>query len=116
MKAEELRAYCSEADVFLELFAARCESRGLHVTFAGNPMEIQSRRDMRHGHMRAASEDGPHFLGTRSAYWQRVCLKKLDRRRGPRRRWMAVARAAACRPEPESEDFLLRIIRKAVKP
>ena len=65
MKAEELRAYCSEADVFLELFAARCESRGLHVTFAGNPMEIQSRRNMRHGHMKAASEDGPHFLGTR---------------------------------------------------
>jgi hypothetical protein len=58
MKAEELRAHCTEADVFFELFAARCTSRGLNVTFAGNPMETQSRGGMRSGHnMMAASKD-----------------------------------------------------------
>lgn len=38
MPPEELRRYCSEADVFLEVFCARCAERGLPLHFGGNPM------------------------------------------------------------------------------
>jgi len=35
---EVLREYASEADVFLEIFLARCRERGLHVEYGGNPL------------------------------------------------------------------------------
>lgn len=35
---EEAREFCSEAEVFLELFAKRCQERGLRVRYGGNPM------------------------------------------------------------------------------
>ena len=38
---DDLRQYASEADVFLELFVARCRERGVHVAFGGNPMADQ---------------------------------------------------------------------------
>jgi hypothetical protein len=41
MPPEELRQYASEADVFLEIFLARCRERGMEARFAGNPMARQ---------------------------------------------------------------------------
>lgn len=37
MDAAALRCFCTEADIFLELFVARCRERGLPVSFGGNP-------------------------------------------------------------------------------
>lgn len=42
MEPERLREFCTEADVFLELFVSRCHARGLHVSFGGNPMAQQT--------------------------------------------------------------------------
>ena len=39
MPTEELLCYCSEADVFLEIFICRCRDRGLErIAFCGNPL------------------------------------------------------------------------------
>ena len=38
MSPEKLQTYCTEADVFLEIFVARCKERGVDVEYAGNPM------------------------------------------------------------------------------
>ena len=38
MPPDELRRYASEADVYCELFVARCRERGVTVAFGGNPM------------------------------------------------------------------------------
>lgn len=41
---EERRSFCSEADVMLELFVARCTERGVDVHFGGDPMAGDLRR------------------------------------------------------------------------
>eukprot|EP00908_Phaeocystis_cordata_P013688 Transcript_2475.p1 GENE.Transcript_2475~~Transcript_2475.p1 ORF type:complete len:369 (+),score=92.18 Transcript_2475:81-1109(+) len=38
MPPDELRRYCAEADIFLEIVCARCRERGLPLQFGGNPM------------------------------------------------------------------------------
>jgi hypothetical protein len=38
MPPDELRQYCAEADIFLEIVCSRCQERGLPLRFGGDPM------------------------------------------------------------------------------
>ena len=49
MPPNELRQYCAEADIFLEIVCSRCRERGLPLRFGGNPMSGEwSRPDGTH--------------------------------------------------------------------
>ena len=77
MPPDELRAYCSEADVFLELFAARCAARGLSVEFGGNPMaDTGGRGGGTSGAPRVFLETASTHTGTNVEY-SRATLAKL---------------------------------------
>lgn len=83
MAPEKLRTYCSEADVFLELFAARCAARGVVVVYGGNPMASDDWSVVGSGDApRVYLENASTHTGTNVAY-SLVSLEKLGLGQSP---------------------------------
>ena len=73
MPPEKLREFCSEADLFLEIFSARCKERGLLLTFGGNPMrDGGAAAPGRHAKPTIYVETASTHTGTNVEYTQRT--------------------------------------------
>ena len=76
MEPDKVRRYCTEADVFLELFVARCKERGVAVAFGGNPIAGEEGAPASVVGARAFVETGSTHTGTNVEY-SRASLRVL---------------------------------------